>query len=222
MKNVPDRYTAQQILSHPWVTTEAPRDDLGSEYMLRIKHLGVRQKMKTFFVENNIEEGNRLRRDNLRQVVPTLHAGKKNSAYSTGAAVPAPEAHHAGAMNDPGLPTPSDGNTDSSMPVDPAAAALAVLGVTDFTGKLKELKKAVLRRSSANRLKRSGSSSSSDPGTSVSDGDLPATLPNPVATVAVAANSGARPSSAGEIGYDAFLEIVRQCDLPELANPQVQ
>jgi serine/threonine protein kinase len=73
-----DRITATEILQHPWVTTEkAPRHILGSDYSLRIKHLGIRQKMKTFFVENDIKE-HRLRRDNLKSLLPALQDQQMN------------------------------------------------------------------------------------------------------------------------------------------------
>jgi hypothetical protein len=222
VKNVPDRITAAEILRHPWVTTEeANREDLGSEYLLRIKHLGIRQKMKTFFVENNIEEGNRLRRDHLKLVMPTIH--KAATSPSKESCMPA---------GVPPLPVASD--VPPEAPTVPSIASL--FGVTDLTGKLKELKKAVLKRSSVNKsMHRTASGSNpsiqgrEDSGESEvsvavsvpeSDTAPPPAPPGP-APPAPKPTAGKRPAVGGEIEYEAFLEILHQCDLPELANHQV-
>ncbi|CAE7602625.1 DCLK3, partial [Symbiodinium microadriaticum] len=229
VKNVPDRITAQQILQHPWVTTEkAARVDLGSEYFLRIKHLGIRQKMKTFFVENNIEEGNRLRRDHLRMVMPSLHTKPKgdNTASTTSSTVEAgrnPSSCSSNSSQD-GMAPATDGAAAE------AASIAHIFGTdaSDFNAKLKQLKRAVLRRHSARRSMRRAKNESTS-------GTIPAPVPSPFlppappdsSTPPVADDDAMAvvpertPSFSGEIDYETYLEIINQCELPELANRQV-
>ena len=67
------RLTAKEILSHPWVVSEAPDEDLGADYFTRLKHLALRQRLKAFFNDSNIEEDNKERQINLKNVIPMLH-----------------------------------------------------------------------------------------------------------------------------------------------------
>ena len=73
------RLTVQQILNHPWVVSEAPDEDLGADYFTRLKHLALRQRLKAFFNDSNIEEDNKERQANLKNVIPMLHM--KNSDF---------------------------------------------------------------------------------------------------------------------------------------------
>jgi serine/threonine protein kinase len=50
------RLTVQEILAHPWVVSEAPDEDLGADYFTRLKHLALRQRLKAFFNDSNIEQ----------------------------------------------------------------------------------------------------------------------------------------------------------------------
>lgn len=73
------RLTVEEILSHPWVVSEAPDEDLGADYFTRLKHLALRQRLKAFFNDSNIEEDNKERQENLKNVIPMLHI--KNSEF---------------------------------------------------------------------------------------------------------------------------------------------
>lgn len=66
------RYTIREILKHPWMTSEAPQVELGVEYVARIKHLALKQKMRGFFLQNGIDETNKLRRGHLAELLPFL------------------------------------------------------------------------------------------------------------------------------------------------------
>ena len=66
------RLSASQILSHRWLAGEAATTDLGTEYFDRIKQLALRQKLKRFFAENDIEAKNSERRERLHRVLPFL------------------------------------------------------------------------------------------------------------------------------------------------------
>jgi serine/threonine protein kinase len=73
------RLTVKQILAHPWVVSEAPDEDLGADYFTRLKHLALRQRLKAFFNDSNIEEDNKERQQNLKNVIPMLHM--KNTEF---------------------------------------------------------------------------------------------------------------------------------------------
>ena len=73
------RLTVKEILAHPWVVSEAPDEDLGADYFTRLKHLALRQRLKAFFNDSNIEEDNKERQINFKNVIPMLHM--KNSEF---------------------------------------------------------------------------------------------------------------------------------------------
>jgi len=73
------RLSVKEILAHPWVVSEAPDEDLGADYFTRLKHLALRQRLKAFFNDSNIEEDNKERQANLKNVIPMLHM--KNSDF---------------------------------------------------------------------------------------------------------------------------------------------
>ena len=56
VKNPSDRITSNDILAHPWLVNEASNEDLGVEYVARLKHLVLCQKLKGFFNDSNIKE----------------------------------------------------------------------------------------------------------------------------------------------------------------------
>lgn len=66
------RLCIREILSHPWMTSEASQEDLGVDYVARIKHLALRQKMRGFFLQSDIGETNKLRRGHLAEILPFL------------------------------------------------------------------------------------------------------------------------------------------------------
>ena len=76
------RPDADQILKHPWLSGEANDQNLDTEYFSRLKSLALRQKIRAFFVDNNIWDNNRKRQDKLNNIVPsfrTLNSPVKHS-----------------------------------------------------------------------------------------------------------------------------------------------
>jgi calcium-dependent protein kinase len=69
-KNPDHRLSVEEILKHPWLVDDAPDKDFNQDYFVRIKHLALRNKMKTFFLESSLVEGNMKRRKSLREVLP--------------------------------------------------------------------------------------------------------------------------------------------------------
>lgn len=88
-KNKNERLTCEQILNHPWMQGAAPEMSLGSDYFTRIKHLVLRQKFKTFFLENNITEENKARRNDIELMLPFLREPSLVSEADDEAAVAA-------------------------------------------------------------------------------------------------------------------------------------
>lgn len=74
------RWSLEQALTHPWLVS-APTNDLGEEYLSRMKYLAIKQKMKSFFLNSNqIIDSNRKTRDQLKKLIPILR--KESSLLS--------------------------------------------------------------------------------------------------------------------------------------------
>lgn len=54
LKNPDERISVAGVLSHPWITGSAPNKDLGPSFTERVKALALRQKLKRFFLDNDI------------------------------------------------------------------------------------------------------------------------------------------------------------------------
>jgi Ca2+-binding EF-hand superfamily protein len=78
-----ERLTCGQILQHPWMQGHAPATSLGTDYFTRIKHLVLRQKFKTFFLENDITEDNKSRRSELEGMLPFLRQPAESECSMT-------------------------------------------------------------------------------------------------------------------------------------------
>jgi len=72
VRNPEDRLNIEQILRHPWMSTQVPDSDLGAEYFTRVKHLALRQRMRTFFVQNTVGESSKIRREHLTELIPVM------------------------------------------------------------------------------------------------------------------------------------------------------
>ena len=69
-KNPDHRISVSEILDHSWLIDEAPDKEFDRDYFTRIKHLALRNKMKAFFMESSLLEGNAKRRKSLRDAIP--------------------------------------------------------------------------------------------------------------------------------------------------------
>jgi serine/threonine protein kinase len=84
------RLNTEQVLCHPWITDAAPDVYLGDNYVSRIKHLSLRQKMRKFFLNNDIAEKNRLRTDHVKNVLKnSLHKHTTTTKKRASFALPA-------------------------------------------------------------------------------------------------------------------------------------
>lgn len=212
VKNPDDRITAAEILRHPWVTTEkAPRHQLGSDYSLRIKHLGIRQKMKTFFVENNIQE-HRLRRDHLKLFLPALRDQQMNDIVIS----PSDE-------DSLGLDT-SQASLNRSSSVDSSKDS-----PEEFSGKVKTLKCVVMNKivdRSDSKDYYSDSPFGSPPSHSFVPNLLEFSFDNDEIRSSTLENFGPNfsagfTSNSWEIDYLTFVNVMCESGLADLANHQV-
>lgn len=76
------RPDADQILAHPWLSGDANDQNLDVAYFSRLKALAFRQKIRSFFIDNNIWDNNRKRQKRLNKVVPgfrNLNSPQRNS-----------------------------------------------------------------------------------------------------------------------------------------------
>jgi Ca2+-binding EF-hand superfamily protein len=89
-KNPDSRCSLREILSHPWCGGAAPAADLGRDYLQRVKALALRQKLKRFFIDNDIENEHRIRRQRLETIEDmsssTSHSGSHPAAGCVGGA----------------------------------------------------------------------------------------------------------------------------------------
>lgn len=70
--NPSQRYSTQEILQHPWLNGSASQTNLDASYFDRVKQLALRQKLRKFFTEINIEELSKSRRESLTAALPFL------------------------------------------------------------------------------------------------------------------------------------------------------
>jgi serine/threonine protein kinase/Ca2+-binding EF-hand superfamily protein len=206
-----ERITAAEILRHPWVTTEkAPKHQLGSDYSLRIKHLGIRQKMKTFFVENNIQE-HRLRRDNLKLLLPALQDQQMNDIVISQSDE---DSFLDDSLNEPRLNRSNslDSSKDSQE---------------EFSGKVKTLKCVVMNKivdRSDSRDYYSDSPFGSPPSHSVVPQLLELSFdPNDNSNAIRAMGPDFSPgaTTSWDIDYLTFVNVMCESGLEDLANQQV-
>mmetsp|Transcript_13963 Transcript_13963/g.20891 ORF Transcript_13963/g.20891 Transcript_13963/m.20891 type:complete len:631 (+) Transcript_13963:150-2042(+) len=168
------RYSAAEVLEHPWIKGEASDVDMGKAYYTRIKTLALRQRMKTFFLDKNLVAGNVLRKEKLKCALPFLGPDKKLIAspmkLESMSCIEVPtvllEARRALSLN--------------NIECDPNIA----LDYEAYENKMKALKSMVVNSMSAKDSDYE------------SEGD-------------------------SNIDFPAFVTILLECNLPELATPQV-
>jgi serine/threonine protein kinase len=86
IKDPKERITLQQVLDHTWLNGGAAVLSLGESYDTRMQHLVLKQKMKKFFVNNNLQHINR--RQSLHAAVPELQRLSSGGAIATPLATP--------------------------------------------------------------------------------------------------------------------------------------
>lgn len=170
--------------------------------------------MKTFFVENNIEEGNKIRRDSLKLILPVIHQQHQLREQTDQDAIKQKD---------------SDNSHDSSVVVREAQGTegtglppLPPASTSSFADKLKNLKSAVIQ-SISSRKSAAGSSGTSTPVVPVPEASDSASSVDEKGSFSTDAvqDSGNGSSSVGDIDYATFESLILQCGLPELATPQV-
>jgi len=193
------RITISEILQHPWLDGDAPDVNLGDSYFERIRHLALRHRLKAFFVDNKIEQGNKERRKHLHQLLPVLATP----------ASPVISRDHSGnhtSLSPIRIPSPAVSDNESATNTPTAEDA------EKFRGKLKSLKRAVVRSVSKNQnlLKSNVDSFDAEDG---KEDNWNTSLGN------VPLEAGA--SGQKRIDYKTFGNMLRKCGLPELCNPEV-
>jgi serine/threonine protein kinase len=228
------RLSATEILEHPWVLGHAPNTSLGDEYLSRIKHLVLRQRLKAFFVDNQIEKNSKERRQHLEEVLPflTRYSGVKTpsrASPTTGTSenrqsAPSNENieaadHH---MNTPERrihstsPLPHLGLGDVSRGGSPAPS-LAFTPEKEFRDKLRALKIEVIR--SVSVVDRVGALTLDHDDEEVAEATRRAAARGESAVSrSPVRTSGLR---VRHINYEVFVSLLHRCELPELANRQV-
>ena len=89
-RNPSYRMTIDQILSHPWMVTEVSNEHLGLDYLTRFKYLALRQQMKSFLHDHNIDLGGSSSEVNrhLDSIIPAFM--RQSSSLSTTEGTPSP------------------------------------------------------------------------------------------------------------------------------------
>jgi len=208
-KDPSQRATIDEILHHPWLVDQAPDDDLGEEYVTRIKQLALRQKLRTFFLDHKIASDNLNRRENLHKVLPFLRErgdssldGDVNVEQSFNFKLHNLKQMIVKTVSRPQMSSPTPFHSKSS-PHHPAK---------NSHSNIREARKGNLfsRRWSQEEVRTNvgkheqvrrglGEKSKSERNGIHEDMD----------------------TAEGEINYATFVEILLQCGLPELANPAV-
>jgi serine/threonine protein kinase len=156
-KNPIRRYGINEVLNHPWMIHRAPEVSMDSAYVKRIKGLGLRQQLRSFFLRNDIIASHKERRERVKRIFPFLSGSLETlqSPKQSAAEVSYNEANSA-----------------------------------KFQNKLQTMKRIIVKSYS--------SSSASDEHDSVGKSVV-----------------------AGKISYPAFVSLLLNCQLPELAQPEV-
>jgi serine/threonine protein kinase len=229
------RLSSAEILDHPWVQGHAPNTSLGDEYLSRIKHLVLRQRLKAFFVDNQIEKNSKARRQHLEEVLPflTRYSGVKTRESPTTGSDGRQSVHsteHVEAMN---LQMDSpDKRLHSLTPLSPpdsadvsrgGSPALPFTPEKEFRDKLRALKIEVIR--SVSLVDRTAGGLALD-----GDDEEVAEVNRRATAGGIAPGRGGGESASPvrtsglrvrHINYEVFVSILHRCELPELANRQV-
>jgi serine/threonine protein kinase len=73
--NPKDRLTSSAVLHHPWLVTNASKAHLGSNYVSRVHHLMLRQKLKKFFLRSDVLQDQRIRQEGIDDVLARIEVG---------------------------------------------------------------------------------------------------------------------------------------------------
>jgi serine/threonine protein kinase len=218
------RITIPEILLHPWMTSEAPENDLGGEYVTRIKHLALRQRIKGFFLQDGLGESRKVRRDHLAEILPFLKptALTKFSSYvSVNSDAGSPSKfkimRNASSTSLSSGPRGSEhgmgSHSSHNTPHKSTAQALTEKTVVEFNHKLQVFQDLVIESFREKYLHANTSESSLSPmsiGFNCSKDDLPSFTRQSIT-----------PLSSLSIEYPEFAELLNKAGLAHLAEPTV-
>jgi serine/threonine protein kinase len=222
------RFSISEILKHPWMTSEASQEDLGVEYVARLKHLALRQKMRGFFLQNDIGETNKLRRGHLAELLPFLKPSARTrlaSYVSVNPAASATSAVKVGRINsssslsyggsEHGLSC-SYSSSSSHGPSSPCKSSLQERAVVEFKTKLHVFQELVIESFREKLQRVNGHNHSPDPSSSkfaytVGGSDSP--------------SSEQQRQGQGDrdlcLGYEEFVDLLSKAGLSHLAERTV-
>jgi serine/threonine protein kinase len=214
------RLSIQEILKHPWMTSEASQQDLGVEYVARIKHLALRQKMRGFFLQSDIGETNKLRRGHLAEILPFLKPSARTrlASYVSINSSSDPSKFKVGRSNSSSSLSYSEHgmscySSSSHGPNSPSKASMQERAVMEFKAKLHVFQELVIE-SFREKLQRANGGSSS------SSAESPSKF-----TYTIGGSSSEQQQQRREedlcLGYEEFVDLLTKAGLSHLAEKTV-
>lgn len=204
-KEKSERFGADDILKHPWIESAAPTEILSKDYYSRIKTLVLRRKLRKVFLEHNIEESNKLRRQSL---VKALHRSGTSFRSNDTLARDRPDDGEGGAA-------------------DPSQDAILESTDPNFGAKLYTLKRLVLAKLNPQYVDATADRERA--ASAGGDGDSSGVISLPprkdaVLSVSPGTSFAEDPVSAAatvELNYEEFTEILISAGLTDLASAHV-
>lgn len=187
------RLSVTEVLAHPWLHMSASDMDMGDAYYDRIKSLVLKQRMKEFFLDHDLSEGNNDRKAKLKAIVPYLYKRHDPTPQDK------EEAEEKGILK-----SGESDNTDEGHIKD--AKNAAEQGAEEFDNKIRHLRDVVIRSYSTK--------SELDPPSEQSS--LHGSAPD-----LVKLRRASESKQTSVLKFADFKRILNTCDLPELANRQV-
>lgn len=213
--NPAQRYSTQQILDHPWLNGSASHTNLDSSYFDRVKQLALRQKLRKFFTEINIEELSKSRRASLTAALPFLDpvAAKKKEKESK-------KKNKRGGLDDlsvsrHGVMVARKGD-ELSMSTHGGHKTTDIVMDPEFFTKLKLLKTELIHHISPYKSADSNAVDTSRVTTGMSTTSVGSS-----GSAKSVLSDGEHNIQSDEIPFDTFVALLDDFDLPQLATRDV-
>mmetsp|Transcript_2935 Transcript_2935/g.4448 ORF Transcript_2935/g.4448 Transcript_2935/m.4448 type:complete len:650 (+) Transcript_2935:131-2080(+) len=227
------RFSTQQVLDHPWMRNQVSDENMDDLYYRRIKTLALRQKLKAFFQKKGVFEENKILKEKLRGALPFLNPKNKIETIPHRETMSRIEIHPSIQL----LRKPVRCHTDSKILYDNNSnSTTTCLDEEEFDEKMCTLRNVMIESLSGGKLHADSDGENKSIPSSLQDNTssvvcIGSSVANETDSSAVGSEHDYQmlskeptiipPPQEREITFPSFVAIMLQCDLPELATPEV-